>query len=155
MLRNALTILFTAACLMPALPFYQTSSLSTAQDKTQESPPPRLTFTDLKRNDSIKGTFIVVGSVIQTYKCPPCPPRAICKPCIGDHIVITDNLDEKDPALVQRLRIFTDRPEQFDLKKKYSFTVKVKGKIAPGRAIEEVDLISFEPWKKPQRTILP
>jgi hypothetical protein len=150
MIKNALTILFTAACLMSALPFYQTPASSAAQNKTQEPPPPRLTFSDLKRNDSIKGTFIVVGFVIQTYKCPPCPPGAMCKPCLGDHTVITDNLDEKDPALSRRLRIFTDKPEQFDLQKKYLFTVKIKGTVAPGHAIQDVDLISFEPIKEAQ-----
>ena len=118
-------------------------AFSAAQDPTP-TPAPRLTFSDLKRNDSINGTFIVDGFVIDTYKCPPCPPRAMCKPCLGDHIVVTDNIDERDPALIQRLRIFTDKPEQFELKKKYSFTVKVKGQTPKGRAIENADLISFE-----------
>src|ERR1700686_941388 len=134
MIRKILTILFTAVCLTPALSF--------SQDKTPTPEPPRLTFSDLKRNDSIEGAFKIVGFVIQTYKCPPCPPGAMCKPCIGDHIVVTDNIDEQDAALVRRLRIFTDKPEQFELKQKYLFTVKVKGKVQRGRAIEEVDLIS-------------
>ena len=68
----------------------------------------------------------------------------MCKLCLGDHLVVTDNLGEKDPALIQRLRIFTEKPEQFELQKKYSFTVRVKGRIPKGRAIENVDLISFE-----------
>ncbi len=146
MTRNTLTILITAACLMWALSFSQAPAVSALQDTTQP-PPPRLTFSDLKRNDSIKGTFIVVAFVIQTYKCPPCPPNAMCKPCLGDHIVVTDKVDEKDPARIQRLRIFTDKPEQFELKKKYSFTVRTRGKTAPDHPLEEVDLISFEPVK--------
>ena len=144
MIRNTLIILITAACLMCAPSFSLAPAVSAFQDKSQ-TPPPRLTFNDLKRNDSIKGTFIVVAFVIQTYKCPPCPPNAMCKPCLGDHIAVTDNLDEKDPARIQRLRIFTDKPEQFELQKKYSFTVRTRGKTAPGHPIEEVDLISFEP----------
>ena len=128
---------------MWALSCSQAPAFSAAQDPTP-TPAPRLTFSDLKRNDSINGTFIVDGFVIDTYKCPPCPPNAMCKPCIPDYIMITDNIDEKDPALIQRLRIFTDKPEQFELKKKYSFTVKVKGQPPKGRAIENADLISFE-----------
>ena len=147
MIRNTPAILITAACLMCALSFSQASAVSAFQETTQ-TPPPRLTFRDLKRNDSIKGTFIVVGFVIQTYKCPPCPPKAMCKPCLGDHLVVTDNVDEKDPARIQRLWIFTDKPGQFELKKKYSFTVRVRGKTAPGHPLEEVDLISFEPVKE-------
>jgi hypothetical protein len=146
-MRNTLTILITAACLMCAPSFPQAPAVSAFQDTTP-APPPRLTFSDLKRNDSIKGTFIVVAFVIQTYKCPPCPPNAMCKPCLGDHIVVTDNVDEKDPARIQRLHIFTDKPEQFELKKKYSFTVRPRGKTAPGHAIENVELISFEPVKE-------
>ncbi|HMG76852.1 MAG TPA: hypothetical protein VK582_25495 [Pyrinomonadaceae bacterium] len=146
-MRNTLTILITAACLVCAPSFPQAPTVYAFQDTTQ-TPPPRLTFSELKRNDSIKGEFIVVALVIQTYKCPPCPPKAMCKPCLGDHIVVTDNVDEKDPSRIQRLRISTDKPEQFELKKKYSFTVRVRGKTAPGHPLEEVDLISFEPVKE-------
>ena len=147
MIRNTLTILITVACLMCASLFSQAPAVSAFQDKSQTQPP-RLTFNDLKRNDSIKGTFIIVAFVIQTYKCPPCPPNAMCKPCIGDHIVVTDIIDEKDPALIQRLRIFTDKPGQFELKKKYSFTVRPRGQTAPGHALEAVDLISFKSVKE-------
>ncbi len=147
MIRNTLTILIAAVCLMCAPSFSQAPDVSAFQDKSQ-TPPPRLTFNDLKKNDSIKGTFIVVAFVIQTYKCPPCPPNAMCKPCVGDHIVVTENLDEKDPARIQRLRIYTDKPEQFELKKRYSFTVRTRGKTAPGHPLEEADLISFEPAKE-------
>ena len=106
-----------------------------------------MTFNDLQRNDSIEGPFRIVGYVIDIYKCPPCPPQAMCKPCIPDNIVVTDNIDEKDLSRIKRLRISTDKPEQFELKKKYTFTVKVKGKVPSGRAIQDVDLISFEPMK--------
>lgn len=58
--------------------------------------------------------------------------------------MVTEKLSEKSPALIQRLRIFTEKPDQFELRKRYSFTVKVKGQTPKGRAIENVDLISFE-----------
>ena len=117
----------------------------------QDKPPtqePLKTFDDLQRNDVSERPFKIEGYVIQTYKCPPCPPRMQCKPCIGNHIVVTDNVEEKNAALIKRLRIFTDKPEQFELKKMYSFVVKVRGKVREGHAIEEVDLISFQPLKK-------
>lgn len=76
------------------------------------------------------------------------PPGAVCKPCIGDHIDVTDKLDEKNPALTKHLWIFTDKPEKFEMKKKYSFVVKVKGQPLNGHAIEKVDLISFDPVKE-------
>ena len=155
-MRNALTKFVSIACLMLSFSFsslvmrsvpgadLSAIPLFASQDPT----PPQLTFPDLKRNDSVTRTFIVAGFVIDAYKCPPCPPQAMCKPCIGDHITITDKIDEKDKTLIQRLRIHTEKPEQFDLKKQYSFTVKVRGNVSPGHAIQDVDLISFEPVKK-------
>src|SRR5438876_216399 len=88
--------------------------------------PPLLTFSDLPQSDSTKGTFRIEGYVIDIYKCPPCPPGAMCKPCIPNNIVVTDNIEEKDLSKIKRLRIYTEKPEQFELKKKYLFTVKVK-----------------------------
>ncbi len=137
MISKTLTSFFIVVCLLPALSF--------SQDRTSTPKPPLLTFDDLQRNDSIEGPFRIVGYVIDIYKCPPCPPGAMCKPCIPDNIVVTDNIDEKDFSKIKRLRISTEKPEQFELKKKYTFTVKVKGNVPPGRAIQDVDLISFKP----------
>ena len=131
-IKSTLTILFAVTCWLA--PYSQ-------QDQHPADKPPLLTFADLQRNDSIEGSFTVVGYVTDTYKCPPCPKGAMCKPCIGDHLVVTDKLDEKDPALVTRLRIFTDKPEKFALRGKYSFLVKTRGKVAKGHPITEVDLI--------------
>jgi hypothetical protein len=147
MITNTLIKSFIITSVFWAIPFSQPPAFSLIQDGAQ-TPPRQLTFGDLKRNDSIRGPFIVAGFVIQIYKCPPCPPGAICKPCLGDHIVVTDNMNEKDAASIQRLRIFTDKPEQFELNKKYSFTVKTRGKTTSSHPIEEVTLISFEPVKE-------
>jgi hypothetical protein len=133
-IRSTLATGVVLFCLLGTASFSQ-------ENKTPELP--LLTFGDLQKGDRDDTPFRIEGYVIQTYKCPPCPPGAMCKPCIGDHIVITDNVKEADPTLVKHLRIFTDKPEQFELKKKYSFVVKVKGKPRKDRAIEEVDLIRF------------
>lgn len=103
---------------------------------------PLLTFADLENHNSSVANFRIVGVVLDTYKCPPCPAGAMCKPCIGDHIVITDESGQKDPTLIKRLRIFNEKPEQFQLKRKYQFTVKVRGKLQPGQPIRDVDLVS-------------
>jgi hypothetical protein len=121
-----------------------TSALS--QDK-KSTEPPLLTFNDLKGGNSIEGSFKIAGFVIDIYECPPCPPGAICKPCIGDNIVVTDNLKERDPKLIRRLRIFTEKPNRFELNKSYTFTVTVRGNIRQGQAIENTNLISFEASK--------
>jgi hypothetical protein len=129
----------TLACLAATLTF--------AQDKNPVPKPPLITFAGLQKSDLDKGPFRIEGFVMQVYKCRPCPEGAVCKPCLGDHIVITDNLREKDPALIKRLRIFNKKPDDFAVGKKFSFLVKVRGKILAGRAVEDADLISSVPLR--------
>lgn len=106
--------------------------------------PPLLTFDDLQKNEGIDGPFRIEGYVLDIYKCPPCPPGAMCKPCIPDNVVITDTAEPKDLSKVSRLRIFTEKTDQFEQKKKYSFTVKLKRPFPARQAITTVDLVSFE-----------
>lgn len=106
---------------------------------------PLLTFAELEKGDFSGEQFRIDGIVIDTYKCPPCPRGMMCKPCIGDHVTITDDTGEKVSKQITRLRIFTDKPEQFVLQKEYQFTVKVRGKRNKGQPITDVELISFTP----------
>lgn len=138
MSKTTFTILFALICLLPA-----------PLRRQDPAPPPLLTFNDLKRDD-LKGPFKIEGFVVESYKCPPCPRGAMCKPCVGDHVVITDNVNEQDPALIRRLWVFTDKPKQFELKKKYLLLVKVRGNTRPGHPIEQVDLVGFEPLNAAQ-----
>src|SRR2546425_12981928 len=140
MIKRTLLILFALTGLL------LTAAFSQDQDSTKK--PSLLTFEDLKKNDGIEGQFRIEGYVLDIYKCPPCPPRAICKPCIPDNLVITDAADPKDLSKINRLRIFTDKPEQFELKKKYSFAVNLKNKVPAGHAITDVFLVSFESFKQ-------
>lgn len=139
MARNSLTMMVLLSCLA--------ATLSLAQDKNVVPKPPVITFAGLQKSDLDEGPFRIEGFVMQVYECPPCPEGAQCKPCLGDHVVITDNLQEKDPALIKRLRIFNKQPDDFVVGRKYSFLVKVRGKIHAGRAVEDVDLIGSMPLK--------
>jgi hypothetical protein len=132
--KNSLTILFVLVSLLAP---------NSSQNQRPAEKPPVLTFADLQKNDSTAGPFTVVGYVIETHKCPPCPEGATCKPCLGNHVVVTDNLDQKDPALIKRLRIFTDEPDKFALHEKYSFVVKTRGRIPSGQPIRDVDLLAL------------
>ena len=105
---------------------------------------PLLTIEDLKAGKHIDGPFRIAAYVLDIYKCPPCPPPNQCKPCIPDNIVVTDDIESKDLSQIKRLRIFTEKTDQFERKKKYLFTVEIKGTVPAGRAIDSVELISFE-----------
>jgi hypothetical protein len=118
-------------------------SLLPGQEQGTTSQPPLQTFADLQTKDHDNEPFRIAATVLDIYHCPPCPPGAMCKPCIGDHIVATDNVDENDPHLIRRLRIFTPHPDQFELRKSYVFTVKIRGQQQQDRAIDQVDLLRF------------
>jgi hypothetical protein len=140
--KHALAIVFVLVCLMG------TTALS--QAGIPPDSPRRLTFDDLKRNDGIEGLFRIEDAyVLEIHKCPPCPPGAQCKPCLGDYFVITDNLDEKDPPLIKRLRVFISKPEKLELfelrlkKKCGAFTAKVRGEVPRGKPIEDLDFIDL------------
>jgi len=138
MIKNGtLGLIVVLVCLLSTSTFSQT--------KLSPQDPPVLTFENLRLNFGIKGTFSIHDAyVIEIHKCPPCPPGAQCKPSLGDYVVVTDNIDEKDPLLTKRLRVFTGTPERlerFVLKKKYSFIAKVRGKVPSGKPIEDLDLL--------------
>ena len=117
-----------------------------SQEKSPQEPR-LLTFAYLQKGPVIEGPFRIRGYVIENYECPPCPPGAQCKPCLGNYIVITDNLNEKDPKFIRRLRIFTGETKPlFTSKENYLFTVKVRGKTQEGHAIEDADLIDYEQY---------
>jgi hypothetical protein len=141
MIKTRFTMVLTLACLA--------ATLSLAQEKKPVQEPPLITFAQLNRSDLDDGPFRIEGQVTEVHRCPPCPEGAQCKPCLGDHLVITDNPDEKDPALIRRLRIFVKVPEleKFEIAKTYSFLVKVRGRLRNGKPLEEVELISFDPIK--------
>lgn len=141
MIKRTFTIMFALACLV--------STLSFAQDRSPVRKPPLITFAQLKRSDLDDGPFRIEGYVTEVHKCPPCPDGAQCKPCLGDYLMITDKPGERDPALIRRLRIFAkgQELEKLEIAKKYSFLVKVRGRIRVVKPAAEVDLISSVPLK--------
>ena len=144
--KRAPIIIFTLVCLLGTSALSQNGIPAQKPRRLTLNDLPRLlTFNDLKRNDGVEGPFRIEDAfVIEIHKCPPCPPGAQCKPCLGDYVVVTDNLDEKDPLLIKRVKVFTGRPERlewFKLKKKCSFVARVRGKVPSGKPIEDLELI--------------
>jgi len=86
----------------------------------------------------------VEGYIVKIYACPPCPAGAMCKPCMGDNIVISDedkaldtySLTDKD------LIVFTDKAKDFTLGKRYSFTVRLTEGKSTMDSINDVELLS-------------
>ncbi len=110
----------------------------------QLTKPPMWTFADLQHYDAATQTFQIEGYVLDIYKCPPCPPRGMCKPCIADNVTLTDTDDRSDLSNLKRLRVFTEETDKFVMNGKYIVTVRVKGTPKMGDAIDSVDLISID-----------
>ena len=103
-----------------------------------------LSFDDLASYKAQDQTFRIFGYVIDLYKCPPCPPRAMCKPCMPNNITIVKKIDPDHISAPVRLRILTDETDKFTEGQKYLFTVKVHGEVKEGKPITDVDLVRFE-----------
>jgi hypothetical protein len=113
----------------------------------QSAKTPLLTFDDLRKYNPQNHTFRIKAFVFDIYKCPPCPPGAMCKPCIPDNLTVVDLIKEKDYSSMKRLRILTEQTDKFTRKGKYLFTVKVKENLSEGASVTEVELIGFEKLK--------
>ncbi len=82
---------------------------------------------EINQNKFSSGTYNIKGYVVKIYTCPPCPKDAHCKMCMGNNIVISENnkMLETYTLTENELIIFVENPEQFELGKKYIFSIKI------------------------------
>ena len=84
-------------------------------------------ISDLKLNNLTTGEFIVEGYVVKIYTCPFCPKGQICKPCMKNNLIISENNNILENYFLtnKELIIFTDNVQPFELGQKYRFSVKI------------------------------
>jgi hypothetical protein len=104
----------------------------------------------IKQEKGKRGSYQTTGYVVNSYTCPPCPPRAECKPCMmRTNIVISEDnktlhtyqLTDKD------LIVFTKDAPVFQAGKKYIFSIKVTGEKTTSEPLNDVDLVEYKPLK--------
>ena len=100
---------------------------------------PWISIGDIKACKS--DTFRIQAKVINRYHCPPCPEGAICKPCIGDHVIVVDT----DGSSKRQELIFTKNPDGFAQEAVFVFTLTLHNKTHPDGG---TNLIAFETLKK-------
>lgn len=88
---------------------------------------PMVKFNRINLIDS--DTFRIRIKVLDQYHCPPCSAGAQCKPCIGDHIIVSENRKSEK----QTLRVFTNNPDQFEKGKIYILTVRSRVSVRARR----------------------
>jgi hypothetical protein len=110
-----------------------------------------LKISEIKKLKPATGVFTTQGFVVHTYVCPPCPPNTLCKPCMGNHLVISEeNRLWKDYSLMdnQNLIIFTKDSKQFMKGEKYDFKIQITDRKSTGEPLNDVQLISYKIRKK-------
>ena len=93
------------------------------------------------------GEYRTEGFVAKIYACPPCPPRAMCKPCMRDNIVITERGVRLDAyALTEKeMILFTRGPGIFEVGRRYSFTFRITEGKSTSEPINDAELVSHRP----------
>lgn len=102
---------------------------------------PQVRIADLEK--SSPDTVELRAYVLDVYHCPPCPPGAICKPCIEDNISVVEDkpTDITKIPLEKRVRIFIANQKGFEAGKQYLFVVKFRNKKSSPK--DNLMLISF------------
>ncbi len=88
------------------------------------------------QTSTVEEVQTVEGFVTHIYKCPQCPPNALCKPCVGDHIIIS-----QDSGL--KLRVFTKGMETFELGKKYTFAIRTIGVNLTPDSVNSFEILRY------------
>ncbi len=100
----------------------------------------------LKQKNLTSGNFSVEGWVVKIYTCPVCPEGASCKPCMKDNIVISesDKLLGAYALTEKEMIVFSSNPGQFELGKKYRFSIKISDYRSTGEPINDIELVGYD-----------
>jgi len=104
---------------------------------------------ELKEGNLSPGIYNTAGYVVKIYTCPSCPPGAYCEPCMGDNIVISENnkmiIESYSDITEKELFIFAENPQQFELGRYYSFSIRISDYSSTSAPISGIELIGYNP----------
>jgi hypothetical protein len=107
-----------------------TAAASPAAIAADSLPPAVLTIAAFRASPPVGRAARIVGYVVESYRCPPCPPRARCKPCaISSTIFVGETPDHAPFALsdppADVISVSTDDPDKFQHGMEYRFEISV------------------------------
>jgi hypothetical protein len=74
------------------------------------------------------GVYSLLAYLAEVDMCAPCPPRVLCKPCIGNHIVLSDtsSAPAARPKGTPNLMVFAEPTDIAKLQsgKRYRFQIE-------------------------------
>jgi hypothetical protein len=120
---------------------------SFAQTKKLKSIRQTLKISQIKEQKPQEGIFITQGFIAKIYVCPPCPKGLLCKPCMGNNIVISEdkkNLETFDLTSRELIIFVKDAAKKMVKGKQYSFTVKLTARKSTSEPLNDVELISYK-----------
>lgn len=146
--KYSLIIIITILLVFGGIHFYNQAGMNTTT--TNRTYPESSNFSffsihDFKQKNLAQGAYDTEGYVVKKYECPPCPKGALCKPCMRDNIVISENnkILETYSLSNTEMIIFVDEPKQFDLGKKYKFSVRLLEYKSTGEPINDIELMGY------------
>lgn len=109
-----------------------------------------LSVADLVAKRPTEGSFKITGYIAKIYTCPPCPPGAACKPCMGDNVVLCDRkapIASYDGMAEDALIVFGTGPKlaRLRLGKRYRVTIEVRATRHTSAPYNDVWLTHAEP----------
>ncbi|NMO16859.1 hypothetical protein HPC49_33090 [Pyxidicoccus fallax] len=125
------------------------ASPSGAGEATAPSAPdagPALSIAKLLRLKPVSGTHVIEGFVTRVVPCPPCPKGAMCKPCMGDHVIVSDTLrapENHDQLGAGDVIVFVPRPalmRRMSEGQRYGLTVRIRPMKTTAQPINDVEL---------------
>ena len=81
------------------------------------------TISALSRSPAVSGNYSVEGYVVWKSECSPCPPNAVCAPCLPPSIVISEQNKKSESYSGKELTIEVLDYASFVVGKRYSLTI--------------------------------
>ncbi|WNG47795.1 hypothetical protein F0U60_29440 [Archangium minus] len=122
-----------------------------ASRATPDATAPVLTVARFRQLQPASGTHTLEGYIRRLAPCPPCPAGAECKPCMGDHLILSDKpgpFEGYGTLGEQELIVFA--PSREDLNKleegqRRRLTVRVTSKQTTALPLHDVELVTMGP----------
>jgi len=150
-----ISILALVIIVVAGIYFYATSNINTDQTTNTNNARTYPTssnsdiifypISEIKQRNLTTGIFNTEGFVVKIHTCPSCQ-GVVCKPCMGDNIVISmdSKLLESYSLTEKELIVFDKNPKQFELGKKYKFTIRILDYKSTGEPFNNVELVGYD-----------
>jgi hypothetical protein len=94
------------------------------------APPLTLTIAEFRASPPVGQTARIVGYVVESYLCPPCPRGAQCKPCASASAIFVADAPGHAPFALDRppadvIAIATQEPDRFERGMQYRLEITV------------------------------